>query len=159
MADPPLPQSEYYQPIAHTMSTITTEQQAAIAALLKDMHIPVGMGTVDRACSIAAINLALSGKLTDRIPDCMSPAIGGWIINIQDAMPDSMRNSTEWKKLLPLAAGTGRDYERERVEIIVDWMWGTVLPVLQPQAERLGFGAEWHRMCIERTAAAAKSSH
>ena len=137
------------------MSTITTEQQQAIAAKLAGMTLPSGLGTEEAACSIAAINLALSGKLTDDIPDCMSKVIGKWIISVQDSMPDDMRNSDRWKSLLPRAAGTGRGKEKERLDIILDWMWGTVLPTLQPLADDRGFGTEWKRMTTERTESAA----
>jgi hypothetical protein len=137
------------------MSTITLEQQTAIAAKLASMTLPSGLGDEESACSIAAINLALSGKLTDDIPDCMSEVIGKWIIRIQDAMPADMRNSERWKQLLPLAAGTGRAKEKKRLQIILDWMWGTVLPTLQPHADANGFGAEWQTMTTERTKAAA----
>ena len=104
---------------------LTTEQQTAIADRLASMHLPSGLGDEENACSIAAINLALTGELTDDIPSCMSEVIGQWIIKIQDSMPDEMRNSLEWKLLLPLAAGTGREKEKERLQIILDWMWGT----------------------------------
>ena len=136
---------------------ITSEQQTAIAEKLRDMHLPAGLGDEENACSIAAINLALTGELTDDIPNCMSEVIGRWIIKIQDSMPDEMRNSVEWKSLLPLAAGTGREKEKEkeRLAIILDWMWGTVLPTLQPLADKEGFGAEWKSMTEERTAEAA----
>lgn len=140
------------------MSTLTTEQQQTIADFLKGRHIPSGLGTEEHACSIAAINLALSGKLTDTIPDCMSPVIGRWIIGVQDAMPDEMRNSEAWRKLLPLAAGTGRDKEVERVSIILDWMWSTVLPTLTPIAEKYGFVSEWAHMLTERTSEAARAA-
>ena len=140
------------------MTTITTEQQAAIAATLDGMTLPVGLGDEHNACSIAAINLALSGKLTDDIPDCMSVVIGNWIIATQDAMPAEVRNSARWKSLLPLAAGTGREYEQERLAVILDWMWGTVLPALQPLADANGFGPAWARMTTERTAEAAKAA-
>ncbi|MCA3291240.1 MAG: hypothetical protein ING23_12505 [Roseomonas sp.] len=140
------------------MSTITLEQQTTIAEKLATMHLPSGLGTEEAACSIAAINLALSGKLTDDIPDCMSEVIGKWIIRVQDAMPADMRNSVKWKQLLPLAAGTGRDKEKERLAIIIDWMWGTVLPTIQPLADERGFGAEWKRMTTERTQEAAKAA-
>jgi hypothetical protein len=72
------------------------------------MTLPSGLGTEESACSIAAINLALTGELTDDIPDCMSEVIGRWIIPTQDAMPAELRNSPRWKSLLPLAAGTGQ---------------------------------------------------
>ena len=131
---------------------ITIEQQQSIAAVIARMGgLSRGVGTKERACSIAAINLALDGRLTDEIPACMSLVIGKWIILVQDAMPEAMRNSPEWLSLLPIAAGTGRDHEAERATIIVDWMWGTVLPSLQPQADAGGYGAEWRTMCEQRT--------
>jgi hypothetical protein len=137
---------------------LTNEQQTAIAEKLASMHLPAGLGNKENACSVAAINLALSGKLTDEIPACMSEVIGRWVIGVQDAMPDEMRNSAEWKSLLPLAAGTGRAEEKERLAIILDWMWGTVLPTLQPLADERGFGDVWRSMTTERTAEAAKAA-
>jgi hypothetical protein len=140
------------------MSTITTDQQASIASKLATMQLPSGLGDEQSACSIAAINLALSGKLTDEIPDCMSEVIGRWIVVIQDAMPGEMRNSGRWKSLLPLAAGTGRDREQERLDIILDWMWGTVLPSLQSIADQQGFGRQWQKMTADRTAESANAA-
>lgn len=140
------------------MTTITTEQQAAIAAKLDGMTLPSGLGNEHNACSIAAINLALSGRLTDDIPDCMSAVIGKWIIGVQDFMPAEMRNSERWKSLLPLAAGTGREHEQERLALILDWMWGTVLPTLQPLADKNGFGSDWRRMATKRTTYAANAA-
>ena len=140
------------------MSTITIEQQTAIAEKLAGMHLPSGMGNEEAACSIAAINLALSGELTDDIPPCMSEVIGSWIIRVQDSMPSDMRNSARWKQLLPRAAGTGRVKEKERLDIILEWMWGTVLPSIQPIADKRGFGTEWKRMTTERTKAAANAA-
>jgi hypothetical protein len=137
------------------MTTLTDQQRAAIAAKLETMSLPSGLGDEHAACSIAAINLALTGRLTDDIPACMSEVIGRWIITVQDAMPDAMRNSHEWKSLLPLAAGTGREHEYKRVALILDWMWGTVLPMLQPQADAGGYGPQWRAMCEERTSARA----
>jgi hypothetical protein len=140
------------------MSTITLEQQTAIAEKLATMTLPSGLGTEEAACSIAAINLALTGKLTDDIPPCMSKVIGKWIIGVQDSMPDDMRNSERWKQLLPRAAGTGRAKEKERLAIILDWMWESVLPTLQPLADKHGFGREWQTMTTERTEAAARAA-
>ena len=140
------------------MSTLTADEEFAIHQKLHRMHIPSGLGTEESACSIAAINLALSGRLTDKIPACMSEVVGQWIIRVQDAMPDDLRNSGRWKNLLPLAAGTGREHEQERLQIILDWMWATVLPTLQPLADRRGFGEAWQRMTEERAAEAAWSA-
>ena len=137
------------------MSTLTDSQQKAIANLLIGMRLPSGLGDKENACSVAAINLALSGRLTDDVPDCMSDVIGRWIVGVQDAMPDELRNSARWKELLPLAAGTGQSHEQERLAVIVDWMWCTVLPTCQPAAHAGGFGAEWLHMATEKTAVAA----
>jgi hypothetical protein len=137
-------------------STLTTEQQQAITDLLKDMVLPSGLGTAESACSIAAINLALTGKLTDTIPDCMSNVIGQWIIRIQDRMPNEIRNGVEWKQLLPLAAGTGRLLEHERLQIILDHMWTVSLPLVQSFADSKGFGVEWKAMCDSRTVGACQ---
>lgn len=138
---------------------ITLEQEQNIAATIARMGgLSKGVGTEERACSIAAINLALDGRLTDKIPACMSPVIGKWIIVVQDAMPEAMRNSPEWLRLLPLAAGTGREHEDERLVIIIDWMWGTVLPSFQAQADADGYGAEWRAMCEQRTSQSARAA-
>ena len=136
------------------MTTITPKQQASIAATVERMQLASGLGDEENACSIAAINLALSGELTDRIPDCMSHVVGSWIIAIQDRMPNEMRNSNDWKRLLPLAAGTGRDHEPERLAMIIDWMW-SALTLVQPVADAGGFGVQWAEMCSKRTTAAA----
>jgi hypothetical protein len=60
--------------------------------------------------------------------------------------------------MLPLAAGTGREQEQERLKIILDWMWGTVLPSLQSIADQQGFGDQWQKMTAERTAEAANAA-
>ena len=137
------------------MSTITPEQQQKIANYLATHELPRGLGTEESACSIAAINLSLSGKLTDVIPACMSEAIGQWIIRVQDSMPKEMRNSYEWKQLLPWAAGTGRTKEKERLRLILNWMREKVLPEIQSIADQYGFGEKWQAMCTEKTADAA----
>lgn len=137
---------------------ITQAEQTKIAELVNRMTLCEGVGDEQNACSIAAINLALTGRLTDDIPKCMSAVIGNWIIRIQDAMPASVRNSAEWKTLLPGAAGTGREFEEQRLAVITDWMWTDVLPLLQPLANEQGFGVEWQVMCAEKTAAAATAA-
>jgi chemotaxis protein histidine kinase CheA len=140
------------------MSTISIEEQNKISAFLEGKHIPSGLGTEHEACSIAAINLALTGELTDTIPACMSKVIGKWIIKIQDAMPDEMRNSKEWRELLPLAAGTGQEHEKARIALIMDWVWSDVLPALQSTADAGGYGTEWKAMCTLKTYANANAN-
>jgi hypothetical protein len=141
------------------MTDIFTQEHAAkLADYLASHELPKGLGSAESACSIAAINLAISGKLTDGIPDCMSLVIGRWIIRTQDAMPADMRNSAEWKRLLPLAAGTGRALEKQRLAVAMDWMWTFVLPQLQPLADDRGFGPAWLRMTTEKTQEAAAAA-
>lgn len=89
------------------------------------------------------------------IPDNMSEVIGYWILAIQDAIPDDLRNSPEWKTLLTEAEGTGREHENQCLQIVMDWMWTDVLPILQPQADQQGLGAAWRQMCQEKTTDAA----
>ena len=138
------------------MTTVwTQEADARLRDYLASHELVAGIGTEESACSVAAINLALTEKVTDTIPMCMSKVIGQWMIVVQDAMPSEMRNSSGWKCLLPMAAGTGRDREEERLALVMDWMWGTVLPDLQSVADRGGFGAEWRTMCVEKSPKAA----
>ena len=141
-----------------TAATFTRQAQERLKWYLgrPGYIIPVGLGDQYAACSIAAINIAISGQLTSRIPDCMSMVIGKWIITTQDAMPEELRNSERWKAALVRAAGTGRALERERSDIVVDWMWEIVLPAGQAIADNYGFGEKWRHMCAERS---AKASH
>ena len=137
----------------------TPENTARLEEYLASIeHIPAGIGTEEAACSVAAIRLAWDGELSDEPPPCMSRALAQWIIGVQDAMPASIRDSAEWRGLLPLAAGTGREREAERVAVIMDWLWETVMPLAQPVADEHGFGAEWRTMCETRTEAAADAA-
>ncbi len=141
------------------MTTVwTQEADARLRDYLASHELVAGIGTEELACSVAAINLALTEKVTDAIPKCMSKVIGQWMIVVQDAMPSEMRNSPGWKRLLPMAAGTGREREEERLALVMDWMWGTVLPDLQSVADQGGFGAEWRTMCVEKSPEAAKAT-
>jgi len=137
------------------MTDYTPEIRQKLEHYLATHDLPQGVGTEESACSIAAVNLALSGRLTDKIPDCMSDVIGQATIVLQDAMPAEMRNSARYKSWLPTAVGTGREQEQERLAVLMGWMWDTVLPQLQQLADKQGFGEEWQKMCDEKTARAA----
>ena len=137
---------------------ITVEQETAIRDVLATMpHLAVGVGSKERACSIAALNLALTGTLTDTVPDCMSRVIGRWIICVQDRMPATIRDSAAWRELLVLAAGTGREHEAERKALVLSWMWDG-LALMQPQADKQGYGEAWATMLRERTPEAARAA-
>jgi len=129
----------------------TNEHAANLKQYLESHTLPRGLGTKESACSIAAINLAIDGRLTDNTPDCMSEVLGKAIINLQDQMPDDMRNSDRYRAMLMTAPGTGREKEEKRLAVLMDWMWGTVLPQLQTDADKKGFGDEWRIMCEQRT--------
>ena len=58
-----------------------------IREVVTRMQFPVGMGDTENACTIAALNIALYGKLTDKTPDCASDVICKWVRLVQDAMP------------------------------------------------------------------------
>jgi len=142
------------------MSTLAHEEEQKIADWLAEHPtLTRGVGNAEAACSVAAWNLALTGTLTDEIPDCASEVIGRWIIAVQDGCPPQHgRGHPEWLRLLPLAAGTGRAHEAERLAIVLDWMWGTVLPSVHPIADQDGFGNQWRVMCETRTAYAANAA-
>ena len=144
-----------------TAATFTSEAQEHLKQYLgrPGYIIPTGLGTKEAACSVAAINLAISSELADHIPDCMSRVIGEWIIYVQDRMPSEMRNSERWKTALVYAPGTGRDHEYERFDMIVNWMWTTVLPSLQPVIDKHDFGDQWRHMCEQRTEVDAREVH
>ena len=138
-----------------TKRKFTDEHRMKLEQYLAEHELPSGLGTEESACSIAAINLAVSGKLTDTIPDCMSKVLGQSTISLQDSMPAVMRNSERYKRLLPDMAGTGRDKEQERLAVLLNWMWTVVLPQLQPLADEKGFGEAWQDMCELKTPKAA----
>jgi hypothetical protein len=131
-----------------------TPIETKIADYFLEIDIPIGIGTAEAACTIAGINLCLTGTLTDAIPDCMSDVIGRWVIVIQDAIPDAMRNSIKYRNLIPYLAGTGKLHEKERLDIITDWMW-RALSLHQSEAAAAGYGDAWAAMCTDRTADAA----
>jgi hypothetical protein len=137
------------------MTYYTTDHRFNLEAYLATHTLPKGLGDTESACTLAAINLAMSGELTDDIPDCMSAVLGKAAIDLQDAMPNEMRNSQRYKSIIPDMPGTGRALEQERLSIMLDWMWSVVLPQIQPIADNGGFGVEWRLMCHDRTADAA----
>ena len=140
--------------------TLGIKDRQRIRNYLKTNFLPVGMGNAHRACSIAAINLALNGELTDDVPRCMDTWLGNWIIGVQDNIPEDVRNSDAWKILLPYAAGTAiADFE-ERVKLTakrqstyMDWfitkiVWVYLLPTARKELTEAGL--VWLMAEIER---------
>jgi hypothetical protein len=93
--------------------TFTQKHKAKLEQYLATHILPKGLGTKESACSIAAINLAISGILTDRIPDCMSDVLGKATIRLQDAMPEKCETACDTRhccqKWLALDANTNRN--------------------------------------------------
>lgn len=106
------------------------DEQEKIERYLKThvSHLSRGLGeTVSTPCSIAALNLALTGEFIDEIPACVSPVVGKWVMYIQDAMPSELRNSDGWRSLLPLLAGTkGKRTEEEYHKMVYEWLWSLI---------------------------------
>lgn len=140
------------------MTDYTTDHRIKLETYLASCVLSRGLGRKESACTLAAINLAMSGELTDKIPACMSKVLGSAAVELQDAMPDKMRNSLRYKSLIPDMPGTGRAQEQERLSVLLDWLWSVVLPQLQSIAEKGGFGDEWRLMCQDRTAYAARGA-
>jgi hypothetical protein len=136
--------------------SFTKEDREKVSRFLSTVNLSEGVGFVETPCSIAAINLALTGNLTDDCPPCMSPIIYRFIIEVQDAAGYEMRNSREWKALLPWAAGSldEEEIERERLSMMRDWMWDSVLPKLKPAED---FKDAWATMLQGRSREAAKA--
>lgn len=139
-----------------TASTLSDEETDRIVAYLADHPQVAGIGSGQVA--IASINLALTGVLSEQIPDSMSYIVGRWMGAVQTVMPQSIRGCDDWRDLIPLAAGTGRDHEAERVDVIATWMWDAVLAPLQSLADEHGFGCTWQRMLDQRTSLTARST-
>ena len=140
------------------MTDYTEEHRQMLIEWLEAHDLPKGLGDEQSACTLAAINLTMTGELTDYIPYCMSDVLGKAAIRLQDEMPSAMRNSKRYKALIPNMPGTGRELENERLAVLMDWMWTVVLPQVQPVADKHGFGSEWERMCVEKSAAAARAA-
>ena len=132
-------------------TTWTTGAQARLTSYLQTHKLKSEPGSRQMPCSIQAINIALSGKPSTVVPECMSEVLGSFIITIQDAIPNELLNSPEWKQMLPQAAGTHRDLERERSQAITDWMWDRVLPQVTPVLGDPAFTKPWETMLKYRT--------
>lgn len=137
--------------------TITDADRDAIRATLQDVTLVHGVGNLDAhtACTIAAVNLALTGELRDDDPaDCISPVIRRWVIGVQDSMPEAMLAEDAWRDLIPWIAGTRStsDVEQARLALILDWMWDRLAAIrdVVPESAR----DAWDRMLAERTSAA-----
>ena len=145
-------------------SFLTPEQRAAVRAALTSSGLTLitGRGSAKipgsgEACTISEILLTLTGKLDDGPHPCICEVIRCWVIRIQDAMPDKIRNSMAWREAAAGIAGSaaGPEVTRRRVDFLLNWMWGAlsdeaVLASIPGSAQ-----PAWERMLTERTSATA----
>ena len=135
----------------------TAEHTERLQRYLSTHELQPGIGTHEATCNMGAINIALSGTVTDSTPNCMSEVIGTWITYIHDYIPDAVRNSPAWHTLLARAAQSGRNHEPALMDMLVDWTWRTVLPRLNAVADDTCYGAAWREMCESGDPALATS--
>ena len=81
----------------------------------------------------------------------MSAVIGRFVLETRWSIPDNLRHTTKWRKGLHAAATTGRNYEPQRLSMLLDWLWTAALPLCQPVAGRWGCGWHWREMVSRRT--------
>ena len=136
----------------------TPQAHNRLTRYLETHRLRSGIGDRKSPCSIQAINIALTGKPGMDTPNCMSETMGDWIIVVQDSIPDTLRNSQEWKELLSRAADTQRHQEEERNSIILEWMWDKVLPHITETLDHKGARDSWKTMIEERTVETAHTA-
>jgi len=141
--------------------TVTDDIRAALAAALNspDLTLVSGLGNADggpasgERCTIAEINLVLTGKLSDDPHPCISEVIRQWVIRVQDRMPDSIRNSSAWRGASVGIAGSASTpgVEQARRQMVMDWMWERLADEAVLEAVPAGCRVAWDRMLSERT--------
>ena len=98
------------------------QARAKFAAALAKVTLVHGVGNpVDgTACTESALQLALTGKLTDDLHPCVDPAVHRWVIRTQDRLDDKTLNGP-WKDLAPRIVGTAGVHDR--LGKIMETMW------------------------------------
>jgi hypothetical protein len=108
--------------------TVTEAQRENLRTAFTDpaLRLGAGVGSAYGArCTIAEINLILTGKLHDGPHPCISEVVRRWTIRIQDAIPATIRNSPEWRTAAIGIAGSASTAEAEetRRAMLLAWMW------------------------------------
>lgn len=88
------------------------EIQSLVASFVTSATLGKGLDNSKTPCTIAAINLTLSGRYTDECPECMSPELCDFVVVLQDRLSNKCRNSAEWKSIIPLLLNT-KDQDAE----------------------------------------------
>lgn len=125
---------------------------------------PADPGQPCQMCSMQVLNWAAGspGPLSDLPIPGQSEVIRNVIIRIQDDMPDGVRNSREWREVLPSTLGTGTTSadETARLGVLMEWMWERLADpmVLATVDLTPGLRSSWNRMLTERTSDAARAA-
>ena len=80
--------------------------QSQVATFVTAATLGQGLNDSQTPCTIAAINLTLTGRFTDNCPECMSPELCDFVVILQDSLSHECRNSPEWKSVIPLLLNT-----------------------------------------------------
>lgn len=147
------------------MLTDDKRNEIRAALLSPDLRIGTGMGTATipgkgTACTIAEINLVLTGRLTDEPHPCISDVIRRWVIRIQDAMPAEMRNAAPWREAAAGIAGSAStpEVEEARRDMLVRWMWDALADEAVIASLPESVEPAWNVMLREKTPAAAAAA-
>ena len=95
------------------------------------------------------------------IPESLSKVVAGWLPAIESEIPAALLGADTWTELRTVALRSDRggiDSEGERIKLVMEWMWGTVLPTMQAHADERGLGHAWRQMCDQRTSEAAEQA-
>lgn len=82
-------------------------------------------------------------------------ALARWLLTVEVGMPASLQNKS-WKLMRTRALELGVKHDLLVQHHINAWVWGTVLPAMQPLANRDENGDEWRRMISLGSADSAK---
>jgi hypothetical protein len=86
------------------------------------------------------------------------------VLSLQRTLPRSVMFSPEYEAVIasirsqPVVPGYDAAKEWAETQVVVDWLWTTVLPIVTPAAKDAGFGVAWAEMLAERSVWAAKGA-
>ena len=123
------------------------EARAKFAETLAGLKLVHGVGEAGdgTACTESALQLALTGRLTDDLHPCVDPAVHRWVIRTQDRLDEATLNGP-WKELAPRIVGTAG--LPDRLGKIMETMWDALASLTFKDAEA---NAAWQKMLELRT--------
>lgn len=130
--------------------TEKTIKDALDATTLTAGHPDYSLAAINRALGVTPLHLPS--------PHYMFDVMAGWIDNIDQCIPDAMRNDPRWKGLLARAGFIKRQKELEMLAIAVEQAWAA-LAMHQPSADELHYGDEWSRMLVTREILRVEGEH